>query len=91
MYSIPLIDMENPHAKQNHQPSDDGDDDYSHNHSHLLISHGRQDLSPDHAVDHAVSQHNDEIQETCNLARVVTHKVPSNDLSIISDIFRGFP
>lgn len=72
--------MEWLHAKQNHQPGYQGNDDNPHNNSHLAPRNGREDLSAYQAVDHAVAQHDDNVEQAADLARVVAHKVSSYDL-----------
>lgn len=79
---LPFIDLENLHAEHRHGPADECHDHDPNQHRDVPSRDAREDLTSDNAVDHAISEICDEIQEAADPAGVITHEVAGHDLSI---------
>ena len=80
--------MEDCHAKDCDEPGDQGNKHDPHNDGHAAAADSGKDLTADDAVDGAVADHEDDVQDTCDFRGPVSHEVSSNHLHDMSVFYQ---
>lgn len=81
---LPLVLMEESHPEDCNDPADEGDDNDPYNNGHTAPADGRQHLTSNDAVNCAVANHQNDVQEAWYLRGPVAHEVTRHYLYVVS-------